>query len=163
LLDNLLSRQPRHVAALTERGRLALDEQRADEAEALVRKAVELAPFNKQALYVWSQCLKRCDKTDEYKVCIDRLEKIRADVQRLAEVLRLVQENPRDPAQRCEAGLIYLRNGHDQEGLRWLTSALREDARHGPTHQALADYFQRRGDPEREAFHRRLAMQGPTP
>jgi tetratricopeptide (TPR) repeat protein len=163
LLDDLLARHPRHVGALTERGTLALDEQQPEEAEGLLRRAVALAPFNKQALYVFSQCLKKCGKTGEYQASIDRLEKIRADFQRLDEILRLVQKDPRDPAPRCEAGLIYLRNGHNQEGMRWLTSALREDSRHGPTHQALADHFQQRGDPEQEAFHRRLAAQGRTP
>jgi tetratricopeptide (TPR) repeat protein len=163
LLDDLLARHPRHVAALTERGRLALDEQRAEEAESWLRKAMELAPFDKEALYVFSQCLKKCGRTEEHNACMARLEQIRADFRHLAEVLLQVQKDPRDPAPRCEAGTIYLRNGYDQEGLRWLTSALREAPQHRPTHQALADHFQRRGDREREAFHRRMAAKEQTP
>jgi Tfp pilus assembly protein PilF len=61
---------------------------------------------------------------------------------------------------RCEAGLILMRRGLEAEGLRWLESALAVDPRHAGTHQALADYFERTGDAERAAQHRRLAPGG---
>jgi tetratricopeptide (TPR) repeat protein len=64
---------------------------------------------------------------------------------------------PQDPAPRAEAGMILLRLGEEKEGLRWLRSALRVDPKHKPTHRALADYYQRKGDKERAEKHRKLA------
>ena len=65
--------------------------------------------------------------------------------------------NRHDPAPRLEAGRILLRLGKAPEGLRLLRTALLEDPRHRPTHQALADYYERAGNRERAARHRRLA------
>ena len=64
---------------------------------------------------------------------------------------------PHDPEPRREIGVLYLGLGEDDQGLRWLSSALEEDPRHGPTHAALADYFERVGKKDEAASHRRLA------
>jgi Tfp pilus assembly protein PilF len=73
-----------------------------------------------------------------------------------------VLKSPRDPALRVEAAAIFLRSGEEQEGLRWLDMALHLDGGYRPAHQALADYFERHGQPERAAHHRRLARAQPT-
>ena len=57
---------------------------------------------------------------------------------------------------RFEAGSILLRVGEEEEGLRWLRSALRVDPTHRPTHRALADYYQRKGDKEQAEKHRKM-------
>jgi Tfp pilus assembly protein PilF len=43
-------------------------------------------------------------------------------------------------------GRILLRNHQEQEGLRRLASALKEDPRHAATQAALAEYYQQIGD-----------------
>jgi Tfp pilus assembly protein PilF len=58
--------------------------------------------------------------------------------------------------------MIFLKNGQDKEGLRWLASALQEDPAHRPTCQALADYYSRQGDAEAAERFRRLAQQPPV-
>ena len=50
-----------------------------------------------------------------------------------------------DPAPRCETGTLLLRNGREQEGVRWLISALRNDPLYRPAHKALADHYERLG------------------
>lgn len=57
---------------------------------------------------------------------------------------------------RYEAGMIFLRNGFTQDGLRWLYTALDADPNHRPTHQALADYFERTGEEAQARHHRRF-------
>jgi Tfp pilus assembly protein PilF len=53
--------------------------------------------------------------------------------------------------------VICLGNGQAQEGLRWLSGALQIDPQHGPTHQALADYYEKAGEPDLAARHRQQA------
>jgi hypothetical protein len=66
-------------------------------------------------------------------------------------------KDPADPALRCEAGLIALRLGRAEEGLLWWTRALIEDLNHRPTHRALADCYERAGQPDLARRHRRQA------
>jgi thioredoxin-like negative regulator of GroEL len=65
--------------------------------------------------------------------------------------MKEIASRPHDPEARYRAAVIYLRNGKNDEGLRWLTSALHEDPRHQRTRQALAEYHERLGDPRRAA------------
>ena len=96
-------------------------------------------------------------KGDEARRCQARLERITADFQRAADVTRKVVAAPKDPALRHEVGLLLLRNGQEQEGLRWLYSGLQVDPGHRPTHATLADYYERRGQPLAAARHRAAA------
>jgi tetratricopeptide (TPR) repeat protein len=145
LLEALLAGQPGHVETLSERGRLALETGEAAAAEDWLRKAVALAPYDRDALYLLYQCLLQRGRRDEAQSHLTRLEAIAADLQLLSELTRKIAAAPNDPALRHEAGLICLRNGQDQEGLRWLQSALQEDPNHRPTQQALAEYYGRAG------------------
>jgi Tfp pilus assembly protein PilF len=57
----------------------------------------------------------------------------------------------------CELGVILLRNGFVEQGLRWLNRAVQQDAPCPAAHQALADYYQRIGNAEQAELHRRIA------
>jgi Flp pilus assembly protein TadD len=83
------------------------------------------------------------------------------DLTRLAAVTSHVAHVPHDPAPRCEAGLTMMRNGQqEEEGLRWLASALELDPGHAATHQALGDFYDKAGDPARATLHHGLALAG---
>jgi predicted Zn-dependent protease len=109
------------------------------------------------------QCLRLRGKEEElheYQVKLDRLH---ADLSRLGQLAIEVQRAPHDPALRCEGGIIFLRTGEEQEGVRWLNMALREAPGYGPAHQALAEYYQRTGQAGLAARHSSLAQAaGPT-
>jgi tetratricopeptide (TPR) repeat protein len=162
LLDLVLSARPRDPEALTERGKIALNSGQLAEAEEWLHKAVVAAPFEREAVYNFAQCLERQGKHDEARPWLKRVESIRADLKHLAEVTGAISRAPRDPGPRCEAGRILLRNGHDEEGLRWLASALQLQPGHRPTHAVLAEYFERVGKPDQAARHRRLAGVAPA-
>ena len=70
---------------------------------------------------------------------------------------RLISAAPRDPEHRREMGELFLRNGRDAEGLRWLESALRQDPDHAPTHATLAAHYEKAGRPDLAAGHRSAA------
>jgi predicted Zn-dependent protease len=153
-LDALLAAHPRHVAALIERGKLALQTGQPAEAEDWLRKAVALAPFDRDASYNLYQCLIQRGRREEAQQLLTKVEKMEADFQQLADVTKRISASPNDPALRHEAGVILLRNGQDQEGLRWLVSALQEAPNHRETHQTLVEYYERTGQSSLAAQHR---------
>lgn len=160
LLGRLLDYYPNQPEALCERGKLSLEAGRAPEAEQWLRRSLALAPFDREANHNLVQSLLSQGKGEEARSHQARLDRITADFQRAADVARLAAAEPKDPALRHEMGVLLMRNGQEQQGLRWLDTALRVDPRHQPTHATLADYFERRGQPQEAARHRALA--GPS-
>lgn len=164
ILDELLATHPDNAAALRERGMLELDQDQPARAEPLLRRAVAADPHDRLAYHNLFLCLQRQNKPQEAEAVRLRLEKVHGDLKRLDHLLtHEVQRAPNDPTPRYEAGTILLRNGQDQEALRWFGLALRCDPLHRPTHQALADYFENKGQAERAAYHRRLANSSAAP
>jgi tetratricopeptide (TPR) repeat protein len=159
LLDNLLRAQPRNVAALVERGKLALDADQLAEAESWARKAVEAAPRGRTAIYFLGQCLERRGRHEEAKIYSAQLKEIDAAWARYEQVMGKLTKTPLDPALRSEAGTLLMRVGKDEEGLRLLSALLRDAPEYGPAHQALADYYERTGNHSLAAHHRQRASQ----
>jgi tetratricopeptide (TPR) repeat protein len=159
LLEHLPSDDPNQDAVLVrERGRLALDEGELAKAEEWLRQAVDLAPHDRQANYNLYQCLlQRGQREDASR---RRLERIDADLKRIDLVLKEVLKAPYDPSLRYEAGVIFLRNGETEKGLRWLGMALQQDPWHRPAHETLASYYQGTGRLDLAARHRQLAQAG---
>jgi Flp pilus assembly protein TadD len=127
--------------AVLECGRLALTDGRVEDAERLLRRAVELAPNDHEAHYQLGLCLERAGKPEEARAHLERFKRIEADLVRLDALLKAVVNNPRDPAPRREAGLICVRNGQPAEGLRWLRGALEVAPDDPATRAALAEHF----------------------
>jgi tetratricopeptide (TPR) repeat protein len=158
LLDRLASVDPRNVPALTERGKLALEAGEFDRAERWLRQAVALAPFEYNTNYALYQCLQQQGRQEEAKRYQERVKQVQTDLERLRQITeKIVTAAPHDPALACEAGVILLRTGQEDEGLRWLTAALQLDPRHPATHQALASYYERVGRADLAARHRASA------
>jgi predicted Zn-dependent protease len=157
LLETLLAEEPGHGPALAQRGRLALENESAAEAETWFCRAATAMPFEKDVNYGFHQCLVSLGKVREAEEVLLRMKRVEVDLARLDEVTRAISGRPHDPALRYEAGAILMRNGQEAEGLRWLESALQEAPRHPASHRALADYYERTGDPDRAAKHRLLA------
>lgn len=155
LLQQLLRHEPDHAEGLRESGRIELETGEAQAAEPLLRRAVQLAPWDVEALQLFYRCLQQVGKAEEGQTCLARLERLQAEMDRLQEVKRLIAKSPRDAALRSEAGQILLRNGQEREGLRWLESALQEDPQHAPSHETLANYFEKTGKIDLAAAHRR--------
>jgi predicted Zn-dependent protease len=156
LLDQLLTERPRDLEALSERGALALEVGQPADAESWLRTALSQDPHNRQVNYSLCQCLQRLGKHDEAQTYLAKLRQIDDELKRMGQVVGEVMKRPHDPALRCEAGVIFLRNGKPEDGLHWLITALQEDPRHRPTHQALAEYYERIGNKEQAARHRQF-------
>jgi Tfp pilus assembly protein PilF len=155
LLDMVLAASPRDPRALAERGKLALNRGDYAEAESWLRKAAELAPFEQANIFNLVLCLEHQGKEEEAKKLRARLSQIEADLDRMKDVMTRLRASPKDPLLRLEAGKILIQNWQDQEGLRWLDSALQQDPSHQPTREFLAQYYERRGDVRRAKQYRR--------
>jgi tetratricopeptide (TPR) repeat protein len=160
-LDALVRERPDDPAALSERGQLALDEGHAADAEAWLRQAVKLAPYDRKATYGLAQCLRALNRHDEARPFDDQVKRIDADLKRIDQLSKAVIQAPTDPALRVEAARLFLRNGEEREGVRWLQLALRLDPANRAAHGALADYYERVGQAALAARHRGLAGGAP--
>jgi predicted Zn-dependent protease len=158
LLDDLLPSRPNDGLALGERGKIELLAGSADDAERWLRRAAAAAPYEREVVYNLIQALQKRGKSAEAADWTARLDKIDTDLERMNELLRKIHGSPKDPASRHEAGAILMRNGQEIEGVRWLMNALKQDPDYRPSHELLADYYERHGNPELAAMHRRAAQ-----
>jgi tetratricopeptide (TPR) repeat protein len=156
LLEKVLADDSHNALALAERGRLATQYESPSEAEKWWRRALAERPAEHDILSSLYQCLQMLGKHKEADEIQAKLKAVESDLVQLREAIRQIATTPHDPEPRYQAGLILLRNGKDQEGLRWLASALVENPRHAATHQALADYYERSGDSNQAAQHRQF-------
>lgn len=78
LLDQLLQKSPANAQLLVERGRLWLDQMRPEEAEPLLRRALRIAPKERQVHASLADCLRQQGKVEDAKVfqtLADEIEK----------------------------------------------------------------------------------------
>jgi tetratricopeptide (TPR) repeat protein len=156
LLERVVDANPHEPQALLLLGRVAREKSDAATAEHWLRQAVEHMPDDPEALHQLILALRTQGKHNEADALAPGLEILRGDIDRLDRLVRRVARYPDDVALRHEAGVISLRMGREEEGLRWLESALRCPGDARPTHAALAEYYGER-DPARSEFHRKLA------
>jgi tetratricopeptide (TPR) repeat protein len=158
ILAAVLARHPNFAPALAESGKLAQRAGRNEEAEQMLRRAAQLEPGDYQANYQLLLCLEKNGKADEARKVSEHLEQILDDMKVIQDIASVkMQRAPHDPELHYKIGLLSLRAGSMEEGVRWLNSALKEDPNYAPAHQALANYYQRMGDGNRAAQHRQKA------
>jgi predicted Zn-dependent protease len=147
LLDEVLAQQPDNADALWDRAQLALDEGKPVQAEPWLRRAVRRAPHDRKVYFSLYRCLDLQHKDKEAAEFRARADRIDANLRRLESLTRAVLRSPNDAALRCQVGMLFLENGEEQEGIRWLSQALRLDARCQEAQRALADHARRGGKP----------------
>jgi tetratricopeptide (TPR) repeat protein len=161
LLDHALEQNPKSEQALLLRGKAALEQDQPEKAERWLRQAVGLAPYDSEAVYQLAQALRALNKDEEAARLNKRVEQLRKDNARLEELERMIVRQPDDPRARHEAGVLSLRMGRTEEGVRLLHSLLRLKGDHRDTHAVLADYYRQKDDVQRAEYHRSLAEDPP--
>jgi tetratricopeptide (TPR) repeat protein len=158
LLDGVLAEHPQHGLALLTRGQLLMSQEHYAEAEPWLRQAVGVLPYDLKGHNALWECLRQQGKTEEAETQRERTDALRDLTNQRSDILtRLMQQRPDDPALHCKLGTLYLQLGSPQVGEAWLLSALRLDAHYKPALEALAKYYQHRGDSERAEGYRRQA------
>jgi tetratricopeptide (TPR) repeat protein len=157
LIDRVLDRDRASFAGLYLRGRVAMEERDPAQAEGWLRRAVRSQPDDAEALHLLVLSLRAQRKDAEADQLGARLEGLRQDLRRLAELMRAITPQLDDAAPCHEAGVIALRVGRTKEGVNLLREALRRKGDHRATHAALAGYYRGAGRADLAAFHQRLA------
>jgi tetratricopeptide (TPR) repeat protein len=161
LLRRLVAREPTDAAVFAELGQLALAESHLAEAERWLRRSLQGNPNDYPTNYALFRCLQRQGKTEEAAKYQARSNQIARDFDRCQDILlQHLSKKPHDASLRSEMGVILIRRGQERAGVGWLQSALLEDPGHKPSHQALADYYQRQGQVDLAQKHRWLAAKG---
>jgi predicted Zn-dependent protease len=95
---------------------------------------------------------------EEARAAEQKWKQCESDLKRVAELGRAISAAPRDPALRTEMGELFLKNGREQDGLRWLESALREQPDYPLAHRLLASYYERMGQEDKAGRHRKFGQ-----
>lgn len=154
IFDKLFAEHTPDAKALHYRGRLEMNRGRHADAVDFLRRSTDLDRSDVDSLYSLFLCLQQTGPPDAARAAEARWKQTDADLKRVSELSRLIAASPRDPNLRREMGELFLRNGRDADGLRWLESALRENPEHAPTRAVLAAYYTRTGRPDLAARHR---------
>jgi predicted Zn-dependent protease len=158
LVEGALARHPDDPLAVRTLGQIDLISRHTAEAEQTLRRAVALAPDDYQAQQLLFQALQQQGKLEEAKAQLAVSEAVRERAARIGELTsRKLAEFPLDPAVHYEMGKLLVETGRPEIGERWLLTALSLDPDHAPSHAALAEYYQRRGDRAKADYHRARA------
>ena len=116
-----------------------------------------------RARYTLIGILRYQGRDDEAAAALAQYEK---DTHAVREAFQRLQDEAsrpsRDPDALYQIGALFIRGGQGRVGEYWLHRALELDSRHQPTLQALADFYESKGDKEQaEAYRRQIA--GPAP
>ena len=107
--------------ALRTRGQFALADQRPDQAEAWLSRAVQAMPNDYQTRWLLAQSLQQQKKEHEAKVQLSIAESMKATTERIGDLRsRKLSEQPLDPALHYEMGILLMRSGQVEIGARWL-------------------------------------------
>jgi tetratricopeptide (TPR) repeat protein len=154
-LEGLLEHDPDVERAYLVFALLESDLENYPRALAYLRKAEAIKANEPDVVHQLSLVLRRLgrdEEADKYHAKHQELEQALKD---LEAATRAVMLNPRDLDKRCQAGRILLQAG-EEEGVRWLITALQEDPNHRPTQLALAEYYEKSSDRHAQQMAREL-------
>jgi tetratricopeptide (TPR) repeat protein len=156
LMEDAVKDVPDDPSLLVALGKLDLQENQPAEAEKWVRHALEVDPTDAEARYTLVGVLRFQGREEEATAALQQYEK---DMELLREAARRLQDEASRPSQDPDAlyqiGALFVRGGQGRVGEYWLHRALELDPRHRPTLQALADYYESKGDKDQAAPYRR--------
>jgi tetratricopeptide (TPR) repeat protein len=156
LLEQAVEKLPRDLPVLIHLSKLDSQENRPAQAEEWLRRALEVAPNDPEALFSLITVLQLQGRSEEAAATLKQHEHHRALVQRTNQLLRDEQERSTNhPDVASEIGSLLLRIDREKLGVYWLDRALVLDPAHQASHQALAEYYESKGEHDKAAAHRR--------
>jgi predicted Zn-dependent protease len=140
--------------------RLDLQEGHADLAEQRLRGVLQSDPSDTEAFYSLYLAVQAQGRAEEAKQVWKGCQRAKAVLDRTHQLLREVMDSPQArPADCVELGQLLVEIKQDTRGLYWLYEALERDPNQQQAHEALAAYYERQGNAEKAAVHRRHARQ----
>jgi tetratricopeptide (TPR) repeat protein len=156
-LEELLSKHPNHPGALILGARISLTEDKPEKALDRLRKVQALGIHDPEVLQVLVQTLTQLHRLDEAELVRKQHGEVLKKAKKLRELAEKIQAETDDPSLRYQAGMLALELQEDGAATGWFQSVFWIDPDYRPTHLALADYWDKHGQPQRAAYHRRRA------
>jgi tetratricopeptide (TPR) repeat protein len=159
MLTEVVKAHPGHARALSLLGKVELQDGRPAAAEKWLRLANKADPSNLQTLHNLYNALRQQPGHEKEADAILELRKqMSKDVRELNDMLQKeVDLKPNDPDTAVRVARLAMKTGSEQFGLRWLYIALLRDPNHRAAHRALAEYYERKHQPEQAATHWKMA------
>lgn len=154
-LDRLLHEHKEHVPGLSLRAQLDLTDGKMDEALRWLKRAEALTPHDAQLLHTLARTLRQLNRDSEARKYERRFEEIAKRNRRLQDLMKQIRKEPGNASLRFRAAALSQELGREAEAAAGFRSVLWLDPGHPQTHQLLAEYYQRKGDATRAAYHRR--------
>ena len=149
ILQSVLDRNPDHGQSLLLLGRIILSTGQPSEAEATLRHAAEVLPFDYQAQWQLYQCLNRQEgKSAEAQSQLAFAEQLRKRYLQKSELTTKLSVRPHDASLHYEMGMLLMQLGHKELGAKWLSSALQEKPDYPEARDALVAYLREVGRTE---------------
>ncbi len=156
LLEAAVVQLPKDPSLLIHLARLDLQEHRHADAERRLRQVLATDPSDTEALYTLSSVLQVQGRTAEAVATLKDYQHYKARLDRANKLLREVADSTQaTAADYAEVGALLLEVGQQRVGLYWLHQALERDPGHRAAHAALAAHYDKRGDAQTAAEHRR--------
>jgi tetratricopeptide (TPR) repeat protein len=156
LFESAVEKLPKDIPLLVDLAQLDLQENRPGEAEQLLRRVLQADPLDVEAEFALVTSLKAQGRLEEAAAVLEAHENHKPQLQRASQLLKDEAEHPSNNANNAaEIGTVFLLIGQERLGLFWLDQALARDPGHPPAHKALADYYEKKGEPDKAAAHRR--------
>jgi predicted Zn-dependent protease len=151
--DRVLRAQPDFTRAMLLRGELHLEAKQPEAAVPLLRKAADVqSPVQIEALYQLSVALARVGRDKD-------AQQVVAEMQWRQALELWAKDTQRDTNLVLQGRVVdaLLAAGHMPEAIRFLNNIVRESPSAAAPHQLLASLYEKQGQPERAAEHRRRA------
>jgi tetratricopeptide (TPR) repeat protein len=160
LFEKALELSPRDAIALRELAQIELRRGRFPKARERLELLTQIEPFDPDAHYALARVLRVLGDEKRARAKDERAAVLRKEEAEILKLRERLLNKPGDLATRFEVAKWMLLHGHDDEGIKWTAEIIRADPRHAPTHQMLAEYFQKQGNSGLANYHRLMAAGG---
>src|SRR5262249_46349866 len=156
LLEAAVKEMPDDAPILIHLAKLELQANNSAKAEKWLRHALEVDPTDTEAEFTLVAVLQKEGRDSEADVVRGNHRKQTVLLQKVSRIIQMEAEHPNgDPDDLYEVGALFLNSANERVGLYWLHRALQRNPEHQPTRKALAEYYEKKGDKEKAAEHRR--------
>jgi len=156
LLEAAVKEMPDDAPILIHLAKLELQANNSAKAEKWLRHALEVDPTDTEAEFTLVAVLQKEGRDSEADVVRENHRKHTVLLQKVSRIIQMEAEHPNgDPDDLYEVGALFLNSANERVGLYWLHRALQRNPEHQPTRKALAEYYEKKGDKEKAAEHRR--------
>jgi predicted Zn-dependent protease len=163
LLEEAVTHLPDDPALLVTLANLDLQDGHPDRAEGWLRRVLDKDSADTEALFVLVQALRVQGRSEESAAALADYNEKKALVDKIHTFLQTKADDPNTKADElAEVGSLFFQIKRDRLGVQWLQRALERDPGCQAAHRALADHYERKGNADAAASHRRMVRGGPT-